>query len=65
MVDRIYADPNAPSAPSLALAMIASSGAPQLLLDGELNVLAASASFCSAFDVDNASVAGQPIFALG
>jgi two-component sensor histidine kinase len=53
------------SAPSLALAMIASSAAPQLLLDGELNVLAASASFCSAFDIDCATATGQPIFALG
>jgi hypothetical protein len=51
--------------PSLALAMITSSAAPQLLLDVEFHVLAASASFCSAFEIDCASVAGQLIFTLG
>jgi len=65
MVDQTSTDPNGPSAPSLALAMLASSAAPQLLLDGELTVLAASASFCSAFEIDCATATGQQIFALG
>jgi two-component sensor histidine kinase len=50
---------------SLALAMISYSDAPLLLLDGDLGVIAASQSFCLAFHIDPASVAGQPIFDLG
>jgi two-component sensor histidine kinase len=53
------------STPSLALAMVTSSAAPQLLLDGDFNIIALSASFCSAFDIDCPSAAGQSIFALG
>ncbi|MHB8530447.1 MAG: sensor histidine kinase [Caulobacteraceae bacterium] len=53
------------AAHSLTLAVIASSNAPQLLLDGELTVIAVSTSFCLAFHVEPASVAGRPVFALG
>jgi two-component sensor histidine kinase len=56
-------DPEA--ALSLALAVIAGSNAPVLLLNGDLNVIAASRSFCRAFDIDPASVRGCSIFALG
>src|ERR1700722_1651790 len=50
---------------SLSLAMIASSDAPLLLLDGDLGVIAASHSFCSAFHIELAGVAGSSVFALG
>jgi hypothetical protein len=47
------------------LAMVASSDAPLLLLDGALRVIAASNSFGSAFHVDAADAAGRSVFALG
>jgi two-component sensor histidine kinase len=50
---------------SLMLAVIASSDAPLVLLDGELKVVAASASFCRAFQIDPASVPGNRFSALG
>ncbi|THD62161.1 histidine kinase dimerization/phosphoacceptor domain -containing protein, partial [Phenylobacterium sp.] len=50
---------------TLAMALVASSDVPLLLLDGDLNVVAASASFCGAFHIDPASVAGQSVFSLG
>ncbi|MDB5444167.1 MAG: histidine kinase [Phenylobacterium sp.] len=50
---------------SLALALVASSDAPILLLDGALTVIAASASFAQAFQIDPASAAGLSLFALG
>jgi len=50
---------------SLALAVIASSQAPLLLLDGDLNVIAGSASFCASFDIDPAAVRGRSVFKLG
>ena len=49
----------------LALAVIASSNAPLLLLDGDLVVLAASTSFCRAFQIDPANVPGHQLFELG
>jgi two-component sensor histidine kinase len=49
----------------LALAMVASSKAPLLLLDDALNVIAASASFCQAFGIDPAGIPNRTIFALG
>jgi len=45
--------------------MIASSDAPLLLLGGDLNVIAASHSFCHAFHIELAGVAGLAVFALG
>jgi two-component sensor histidine kinase len=50
---------------SLMLAVIASSDTPLVLLDGDLKVVAASASFCRAFSVDPASVTGSRFFSLG
>jgi two-component sensor histidine kinase len=50
---------------SLTLAVIASSNAPLVLLDGNLSVIAASASFCRAFKIDPASVPNRSLFALG
>jgi len=50
---------------SLALALIASSDAPILLLDGALVVVSASASFSRAFQIDPANAAGISLFALG
>ena len=50
---------------SLAMAVVGSSTAPLVLLDGELNVIAASASFFSAFRIDPAGAAGRPLFGLG
>jgi hypothetical protein len=40
---------------NLALAVIASSTAPLLLLDGDLTLIAASKSFCRAFQIDPSS----------
>src|ERR1700688_1121990 len=52
-------------AQNLALAMVESSEVPLLLLDGDLRVIAASASFCRSFHVDRASVSDRLIFELG
>lgn len=49
---------------SLALAMVVSSTAPLLLLNTDLSIIAASASFCRAFDIEP-PVAGQQLFDLG
>lgn len=57
--------PQLPVIHSLALAVIAASRAPLLLLDEELAVLAASDSFCEAFDADAASVVGRRLRDLG
>jgi two-component sensor histidine kinase len=56
---------NANVALNLSLAMVASSDAPLLLLNGSLVVIAASASFCQAFSIEPSSVAGQTIYELG
>jgi two-component sensor histidine kinase len=45
--------------------MVASSEAPLLLLDGDLTVVAASASFCRAYQIDPSNVTDRPIFELG
>ena len=50
---------------SLALAIIKSSKAPLLLLDRQLEVVAASASFCRAFQIDARTIVGCPIASLG
>lgn len=49
----------------LTLAVIASSMAPLVLLDGDLVVIGASSSFYGAFQIDPARGSGQEIFALG
>jgi two-component sensor histidine kinase len=50
---------------SLAFAVVGSSDAPILLLDGDFKVLIASASFGRAFAIDPASAAGELLFSLG
>lgn len=50
---------------SLALAMVASSKAPLLLLDPAFNVIAASTSFCRTFAINPADIPNRTIFALG
>ncbi|HST35260.1 MAG TPA: histidine kinase dimerization/phosphoacceptor domain -containing protein, partial [Allosphingosinicella sp.] len=50
---------------SLALAVITSSSTPLLLIDGNLAIVAASRSFCEAFSLDPADVAGAPLASLG
>jgi len=50
---------------TLALALVASSDAPILLLDGDLTVIAASASFSRVFEIDPAAASGVPLVALG
>src|SRR5579862_2649360 len=52
-------------ADALALALVAASDAPILLLSGELGVVAASASFCQAFQIDPATIEGASLFAIG
>jgi hypothetical protein len=44
---------------SLMLAVITASDTPLVLLDGELKVVAPSASFCPAFGIDPGSVPGR------
>ena len=53
------------AADGLALAVIASSNAPVLLLDDALTVVASSDSFCDTFAIDPASVAGSMLSGLG
>ena len=50
---------------SLMLAVIASSNTPLLLLDGDLHVIAASASFCHDFQIEPASVPRSRFSGLG
>jgi two-component sensor histidine kinase len=50
---------------NLALAVIASSTAPLLLLNGDLTLVAASKSFCRAFQISPANLSGRPLAALG
>ena len=53
------------AAQSLALALVTSSNAPALLLDGQLKLISASTSFCRAFDLDGNDVRGRLLFELG
>jgi two-component sensor histidine kinase len=50
---------------SLALAVIAASSAPVLLVDGALNIVAASHSFCEAFALDPDAIEDAPLSTLG
>ena len=50
---------------NLALAVVASSNAPLLLLDGSLTVIAASGSFCRTFQIEPDNVADRPLASLG
>ena len=61
--------PHTPSSPDialdLALAVIASSDAPLLLLNSSLTIVAASRSFCRVFQFDPATVQGRALAELG
>lgn len=50
---------------NLALAVITSSTAPLLLLNGDMTLAAASKSFCKAFQIDPATIPGKPLRELG
>ena len=50
---------------SLAMAVVASSPGPLLLLDGQLKVVAASTSFLDAFEIDPGTVIGANVTSLG
>lgn len=50
---------------NLAMAVVASSTAPLLLLDGDLTVVAASDSFCQSFHIDPNAAEGVEVFQLG
>src|SRR5580693_8302870 len=50
---------------NLALAVVAHSTAPLLLLNGDLSVVAASASFCRAFGIDAATIANKTLREIG
>jgi two-component sensor histidine kinase len=52
-------------AATLALALIASSKVPLLLLDDRFTIVSASASFCSAFAIDPDTIAGLGLAAIG
>ncbi len=52
-------------ADNMSIALISSSFAPLVLLKEDLTVIAASNSFCEAFDLDRAAVNGRPLAELG
>ena len=62
MAARTILDPDTGLA--LALAVVGSSTAPLVLLDGGFRVVAASASFFNAFQVDRTDAVGQSLFGL-
>ena len=49
---------------SLTLAVVTSSPAPLLLLDGDLTVIAASTSFCDVFGADAGQLTGRSLYSL-
>lgn len=49
----------------LAMAVVASSHAPVLLLDGNRVVVGASHAFCHAFDIDGSTIVGRELASLG
>lgn len=53
------------AATSLALAIVAASEAPLLLLDDSSNIVAASLSFARIFDIDRSVAVGRPLFEPG
>ena len=50
---------------SLTLAIVSSSPGPLLLLDGDLNIIAASQSFGDVFEIDLTGAVGAPLSSLG
>jgi two-component sensor histidine kinase len=65
MAARVCASAHNEADQNLALAVIASSEAPIVLLDGHLNVIATSGSFRGAYQMDRDGAAGRPVFDLG
>lgn len=63
MPDKIRASPE--DAQGLSFAIVASSSAPLLLLNDELCILAASASFCDDFAIDHDDAIGEPLSRIG
>ena len=57
--------PDAELGLKLALAVVGSSHAPVLLLDGNRAVIIASDAFCEAFDIDPATIVGKTFADLG
>jgi two-component sensor histidine kinase len=57
--------PPAALADALALAVVESSAAPLLLLDGDCRIIAASTSFATAFDLPVEAIVGRLLYALG
>jgi two-component system, sensor histidine kinase PdtaS len=57
--------PHAEATRSLTLAIIESSDAPLLLLDGDFKIIAASASFCKAFKIDPVGIEHSKVTELG
>src|SRR5688572_26935798 len=53
------------TATSLAMALVASSKAPLLLLDEKVLVIGASTSFCNAFNLDPETIANRRLADLG
>jgi len=53
------------TSPGLAMALVASSQAPLLLLDDDITIVAASMSFCREFGCDPDTVSGVPLAKLG
>lgn len=53
------------AADTLTLAVIAASHAPLLLLDGDFTIIAASTSFCDAFEIVAATLSGKALGAIG
>ena len=49
----------------LALALVGSSNTPLLLMSADMDVVAASRSFCREFRIEEASTRGRPLFSLG
>ena len=63
-MDKVTTVPT-PESLALAVAIVDASDAPLLLLTGDLVVVAASASFSRAFDLEPAMIAGRRLFELG
>jgi two-component system, sensor histidine kinase PdtaS len=61
----VAAAPTLHTEAALALAVVASSATPLVLLDGDLHVIALSKSFCRAFSIDLASAPGRKLSELG
>jgi hypothetical protein len=57
--------PSLKGASDLALALVGASTVPVLLLDKNLDVVAASASFCSAYQIDPSTMDRRPFAELG